>query len=361
MTTYTCQKCFSQFIHKKDYRQHIKTHAPELVQENKASHHLDFECLKCNKTFTRKDNLNRHMLLSKRCKKNEGQILPPSAPGNNDISDSILDNVKNNECCIYKTQECFKILEEIDCTKTAPNCTKIAPEGKVQHVCKYVCNYCLKKFTRHSSLTRHTNMRCKIKTRYDSDKEAIFLKLLEEVNELKNTVNKLKEPDTIKSINNTVNNTVNYNYDINVLPYGKEDLSHITEKDYRTILNKGYCSVTELVKYIHFDKSKPENHNIYISNMRDNNIMVFDGKKWRLKNKKELLDDIFTTKRDILVDKFEEIQRTLPTTTINKFNRFMNDQQDKKIVNIVKDDIKLVLYNSRAVPKETSKKIKMLK
>ena len=35
---------------------------------------------------------------------------------------------------------------------------------------------------------------------------------------------------------------------------------------------------------IHFNPDKPENHNIYISNLKNGYVMMYDGNKWDTKN-----------------------------------------------------------------------------
>ena len=40
---------------------------------------------------------------------------------------------------------------------------------------------------------------------------------------------------------------------------------------------------------IHFDPKKPENHNIYISNLKNGYIMVYDDGKWDTKNREEVI------------------------------------------------------------------------
>ena len=65
------------------------------------------------------------------------------------------------------------------------------------------------------------------------------------------------------------------NNTIKLVAFGNEDLSYITDTVCKKILNKGYMSVPGLIEHVHFDKNKPENHNIYVSNMRNNNVMIF--------------------------------------------------------------------------------------
>ena len=36
-------------------------------------------------------------------------------------------------------------------------------------------------------------------------------------------------------------------------------------------------SIPALVEYVHFNKDIPEYNNVYISNMRDNYVMIYDG------------------------------------------------------------------------------------
>lgn len=51
---------------------------------------------------------------------------------------------------------------------------------------------------------------------------------------------------------------------IMIIGYGKENLSHILEKDYKAIFNRGFKSVQALVESIHFNRNKPENAKLVI-------------------------------------------------------------------------------------------------
>ena len=154
--------------------------------------------------------------------------------------------------------------------------------------------------------------------------------------------------------NNTANNTVN---NIKIVAYGKEDLSHLLEKDYKIILNKGLKSVPAAVQAIHLNNNKPENHNIIVSNMRDKYIGVYDGTDWQLKDKDDVLQDMVYSKTDILSDKFNELIDKLDEPTKTKFNRFLEYKDDDNMIKIIKDDIKLLLYNNRKTVDNTKKYI----
>ena len=270
---------------------------------------VEYKCDKCGKIYSKKFDYNRHM--------------------------------KRKNPCTSSTQNIVVV--------TQKNVDKIEQNLK--------CTYCEQVFSRIDSLNRHTNSFCKIKIKQkENEKEEIFKQLLQEMieqnKELKNQINKLekigKQNEIIleenkelknkigkkninkRTINNTNNNILDQsnninNFNIQLVAYGKEDYDKLTEKEYKIIINKGYKSVQEMVKSLHFHKNRPENHNIYISNIRDNYVMIYDGNKWELRNRKETIEELYIAKKDILVEKFDELLNKLPGFAIDKFERFIND------------------------------------
>ena len=55
--------------------------------------------------------------------------------------------------------------------------------------------------------------------------------------------------------------------------------------------------VPHLLKRIHFNRKKPENHNVLLSNLKSGHIMLYDGKQWNTYNRDEVIDDIFDEKQ----------------------------------------------------------------
>ncbi|CAH6421531.1 Hypothetical protein KVN_LOCUS343 [uncultured virus] len=302
----------------------------------------------------------------------------------------------------YKCNRCDKLfIQNIDlmrhnkkkypCKKSRKNSAELRPILKNQNISnensfeenniqKFKCNYCGKYFTRKDSLERHIELRCSIKKQQENQKEQIFNKLLDEMKkqnekleeiekqnqELKKEINYIKTKKkiiknvnngTINNVNNTLDQSNNINtFNIQLVAYGKEDYDKLTEKEYRIIINKGFKSVQEMVKSLHFNKNRPENHNIYISNIRDNNIMIYDGNKWELRNRKETIEELYIAKKDILVEKFDELINKLPTYAIDKFERFINDVQDNKIKEVILEELKLILYNNKNIATKTKEK-----
>jgi hypothetical protein len=165
---------------------------------------------------------------------------------------------------------------------------------------------------------------------------------------------KYKQIVNSSGTNNNINNG-NQIY-INILPYGSEDINKLSVSDYKRIFGRGMNSTPALVEKLHFDKNVPENHNVYISNLRDEYVLMYDGKKWRLKDRDEALQQLYEDKSDILETKFEELLERLDEPTIKMFRRFLKvkDDDDEKI-KVIKKELKKVLYENREMVIATRK------
>ena len=118
-------------------------------------------------------------------------------------------------------------------------------------------------------------------------------------------------------------------------------------------MNKGYQSVPQLINYIHFNKDKPENHNLLKTNMRDNKISIYDGEKFILVDKQNVLEQLYDTKSEIIEMKFDEIKDDLPDKVMKKISRFIRDKDNNKHKTLILKDIDLLTYNNRNIPLET--------
>jgi hypothetical protein len=243
------------------------------------------------------------------------------------------------------------------------------------------CNYCQKSFSRIDSLNRHVKLFCQNKDEnepisQDNNLEMIRQELLSEMNErLKNELkselmNELRnqfisenEQKDNKIVNNTniVTNINNGNtLNIQLVAYGKEDKT-FTDLQLLKMLNKGFLSVPELFKMIHYDKMKPENQNIFISNIRSDCVLVFNGNDWEVKSLKDTIQDIFDDGRNFLLDKKDELKEKVAgkeklMNMIAKFERFDYDidhypNKKKEIFN----ELKYMMYNARNMVGKTKK------
>ncbi len=117
--------------------------------------------------------------------------------------------------------------------------------------------------------------------------------------------------------NNNTNNITNHNtINIKVLAYKDTDVSHLTDRDYQRAFNRASMCIPQILKKVHFDPEKPENHNVVISSMNNKYIKLHDGQNreaepwrgWNLRDREETVEDLFADAEDLLETKLESWQ-----------------------------------------------------
>ena len=163
--------------------------------------------------------------------------------------------------------------------------------------------------------------------------------------------------------NNTTNNTQNINNGIvthvNLIGYGKEDLSKIDKKEILKAIQFGYDSTIKLTETMHFNPKHPEYHNIYITNIKDKYAMMFDGKDWNLTMKDKLINKIYDDKKNYIEENIDEFIDSLSASRKKALERWLVSDDDDERINKVKNEIKLLLYNKRNLIVDTQYDISM--
>lgn len=245
--------------------------------------------------------------------------------------------------------------------KMTPNDPKMTPNDP-----KNQCKYCNKFYSKKCHLTRHLKT-CKEKLKDDEDKENL-LNLVEMLNsqldEQRKQLNKQLEEqrEQIKEQNEQIKELIkkagvnigtqnNIQNNIQILAYGNSDISHLTDKDYVKCLKHSNFCIPHLIKEIHFNPKKPENHNIYISNLKNNYVMIYNGHKWMLNDREESIQNLIDDKESIIEQKLEEwIENGNQYPDImKKFNKYLEKKENDKVINKVKSEIKLMLFNNRDI------------
>jgi len=353
---YKCNKCNKAFKNKTDYTRHKNRKRPcatDGICEQR------FRCIVCDKSYTTNGSLSRHLKSNPTCAL---MYTPKNTPKKTEVKFDHTKNSPNHTVTFSAKEQNVKNIpknREVNSNKISKNTNDIN------------CPYCGRSFTRKESLTRHLKSRCKIKKSQENEKEKIYQMLLAqkmEMENMKNEINLLRTENkklkaqnvTINNDNSTtnnINNTFNNNMNIQLVAFGQEDKDSMKNSEIFGILRRGFSSVPELVKAVHFNKDRPENHNIYISNMRDNYVMVFDGDKWGLRDRNETIRNIFDDGRNFLIvkyndmkDKFSDKHRQI----VKKFERFDYDiDHNSHKKGQVFNDIKMILYNNREIPINT--------
>jgi len=302
-----------------------------------------YECLSCNKKFTKKCNYEAHMNRKKQC----GLKI-----------NNLPQELKNYHLITTNSAE-KNITNE---TGTTISTVEIKPKRERR---VYICQYCEKEYSRQDAVTRHQEV-CTDKKEHDNEIEILLQQLNDARNEIQKknqTIDTLsKEVKTLKtekviqpSIVQNVQNIQNNNYFIGVMPFGKEDLSYIPDDIYKKILHRCYNSVPILMEHIHFNEKHPENHNIFMSNTRGDEVIVFDGIYWNHEDKDETLEQLYSDCSNILETKFDELMNQMDESEQVRCKRFIDDIGNQQIIKKIKRNLILKLYNKRHVVIKTKK------
>lgn len=224
------------------------------------------------------------------------------------------------------------------------------------------CSRCGKKFSTYSSLYTHvkTNVCSKDKDTVlaQIDKadvvKADTVNIDKSKNVAQNTLNKVDVDKHIENFNLGVDG------DVKVVKFGTENLSHISGDLFKQILGRGMRSVQEFIEHVNFHSDHPENHNIYIANIRDEYIVLFDGFKWSVTDRDELMEDIIYARSDYLLVKFNELSHEMDPRDVLKFENFMKRRDDDDVLRKIKGELTLQFYNNRYLPQRQRKMMELL-
>ena len=288
-----------------------------------------YTCERCCKIFKQKSHYDAHKNRKFQCLQKDSNIAP-IAP------------IQNEHYVQTNTQN------------------ELQPSSQLEK--NITCNYCNANFRYKKNLTRHLDNRCKIKKQINAEKESIYNRLLSELHAIKKSNSeilkenkrlhqKIQKIETYQYVTNnkTINNGNIITNNVKLVAYGKEDRSKL---DPTAVLRaiQGYATEIELTKLIHFNDKHPEYYNIYINNLRDKYVMVYDGGEWKLKLRDGIIDDIYDTNKEYVEEKLDEFIKKLDRSRINSLKRWLatdnSNPTDQKIKKI-KDELKLLLYNEK--------------
>jgi len=214
---------------------------------------------------------------------------------------------------------------------------------------QYKC-VCGKTFTKQPNLSRHSKG-CEIhknrKTQKEESTEEIKKQHEEEIEELKQEIDRLKAEKSVTN-NNQIIETQNNNVTINVNAFGHENTDHISENRMLKYISHIHSSIPMLVKYIYCDPKHPENHTVKISNYRHPYIKIMNkNKKWENANKEQIKSKIIT-KSYYMLDTTYEGNKDKLSESIQRHFETMQEKFNDGEPNMMKNlnhDVDMVLMN----------------
>ena len=229
---------------------------------------------------------------------------------------------------------------------TCSVCSKIYSSIKIynNHItrnrCKIVpddfsCQYCSKSFKRNYNKNVH-EISC--------SKNLLLI-----IKEKEEEIQKLKLAATTTNISNVTNINGNINNTIIINNLGNEDISHVTKKQILRALRMNKECPVELVKLIHFNANKPENHNIYKPNFKDKYVKYCENNIWKIGDLMKIVTELYLSKMDIAEEKFEELKQFLEDSKKNRFQQLLDNREEPEIMGGILERIKEILYNEKSV------------
>ena len=123
---------------------------------------------------------------------------------------------------------------------------------------------------------------------------------------------------------NNSNNTITNNFNnVQIVNYRDSDLSELTIQDMGIIYSKYTNCIPQCVRQVHCNEDRPEHMNMYISNLRDNYIMVYENNDWQVKDREDVLEFLITDKNGQLEEWLELHGKEYPDM-LKKFNYYMD-------------------------------------
>ena len=246
---------------------------------------------------------------------------------------------------------------------------------------EYTCERCKCTFSKKYVYECHLNRKipCKpipcnisvddfqsIMTEMNKMKERIndIDKMEQQIKDMKKTIDKQNKTITKYekcSINNsidnlTVNNIDNSSNVLNVIAFGKEDLSFISDESYKKIMNRGYAAPSILTEHVHYNPNRPEYHNVYISNKKDKkHIHVFDGNKWVVRVTKDVIEELKLNASELIKAKMDILdpKNKKDASILKKIKRFVDSYDNDESLNDFDENYELMFYNNREMVKNT--------
>ena len=258
-----------------------------------------------------------------------------------------VSNLKGNHSQHLKTKKHLKKVEKsLQPMVMSTNDHKMTPNDHkmTTKIDTFKCDFCDLYFSTKPNKRRHELHYCKENTSITYNK---IKQLEKEKKKLEKQITKML--DNSCTINNTTNNTTNNNTTNNntnniilVNNYGTENTDYLTVEILTKLLNRPFDSIQDLIKMLHFNDEHPENHNVKITNKKEQYAMVWVDKIWEVRKKKALIKDMVDKSYMIIDSTYENID--IPNKKYINFQK-QYDDDDSNIKEIIEDETELVIIN----------------
>lgn len=320
---------------------------------------VNYKCPRCNYNTYQKSDIRKHFLRKKICKPIYQKI-----PIDECYKQILKEDYPKCHVTLNFTEKDKKSLNFTEknlnnskfTTDNSSNNSIIPQFSECEEIPQIIsenlaCNFCKKIYTRKDNLNRHLKS-CKKKNTYLVNSDTISYSAHEVEELLKKereksqyVIGELKSQIEVLLKNQGNNNTHTTNYNIVVNSFGKENLDYISNEFVQNLINSGpISSIPTLLKYIHFNPNHKENHNVKISNKKQNYAQIFNGIEWEYRDKHVTIEDMSDRAYEILNKHY-----------ISGSNKYMDsfksqyDENSKVLSKRLHKDTELMILNNQKI------------
>jgi len=200
------------------------------------------------------------------------------------------------------------------------------------------------------TLINQNNEMKEVMSKKDEEIREIIDKKDHQIDELRKAVEMLLKQSGKSTTNNhmqTQNNIETQNV-IVVNSFGNENTEYLTDQIISRLIQAGpFTCLPKIIERIHFDPEHPENHNIKVTNQKNNYAKVVKDNKWITANKKHAIDTMIQKGYGLLEENYQDNKETVSEFKQERFEVFQEKyaDQDKDLMKTIKDDVDIALLN----------------
>ncbi len=286
-----------------------------------------YECKCCNFSTRLKSNYNRHLKTNKHKKSTESQPLVNQKSTFSQPKVNLLQ--KKNNTHVFKCKYCDKNFK--------------FKQSMYKHI-KYTCKKNIDEDFQELARLLNEKEKQHVMTEQNMVKQLAIKET--EMKKMQKQIDKLTNKLQIQNINQGFVQNGNNVINIQLLNHKDTDYSHLTPKDYISCIQDCNQCVKTLIEKVHFNTNKPENMNIYLSNIKGKYLMIYKDNTWQIQDKKTQVDDLYDNNEFVLEAWYDEYKEKYPSI-INSFQRYLQNRDENEVLNNIKEEILVMLYNKR--------------
>lgn len=238
---------------------------------------------------------------------------------------------------------------------------------------RHTCELCFKVFTSRQGKYQHKK-HCKgsdasrmvVEEVEDKKETDSFLKLHEQMNHIMSELYELKNQKVTHTTNNININITQTN--VFIMNSYKDIACCIQDEMMRKLLSKTYFqqlfdSLKEIVRLVYYNDKHPENHALYIPNVRNRYAKVWNGQNWMFQSRDEVLTQV-RNKTVEMMNKFfngnEQCFSMMQKQHLRKWNDRYYDDGDKIFDKKTKTAVEETILSYQSIVKKTIDRYNLL-